>query len=172
MSNQIDYSEEEWYLLKTLPSLIGSAVAMAGRSGMMGTIKEMMATAHAVQEGTEMYNYNELINGLVETVGDRKEAQAKAKEMMERAQSDMQTRGIKEPADLAQAAVEDIERAMALLAEKTTLDEANEYAQFAYNVGLKVAEAAKEGGFLGFGGERVSDEEEVVLAQISAAFGF
>jgi len=34
-----------------------------------------------------------------------------------------------------------------------------------------VAEASKEGGFLGFGGVRVSDKEESILAQIRAELG-
>ncbi len=32
-----------------------------------------------------------------------------------------------------------------------------------------VAEAAKEGGFLGFGGERVSENEEALLKDLSTA---
>jgi hypothetical protein len=34
-----------------------------------------------------------------------------------------------------------------------------------------VAEAAPEGGFLGFGGVRVSDAEKATLAEISGALG-
>ncbi|HBI15813.1 MAG TPA: hypothetical protein DDY20_09935 [Desulfobulbaceae bacterium] len=34
-----------------------------------------------------------------------------------------------------------------------------------------VAEAAKEGGFLGFGGERVSKNEQALLKDLQAAFG-
>ncbi len=169
MTNQLNYSEEEWYLLKSLPSLIGSAVAMAGRSGMMGTVKEVMASASAVQEGMQEYNHNELISSLIEKVEDRKEARDKAKEMMEKAQSDMQARGIKSPEDLTRAAIEDIHQAMNILRQNSDSQEMTEYAQFAYNVGVKVSEAAKEGGFFGIGGERVSDEEEAVLSEISMA---
>jgi hypothetical protein len=35
----------------------------------------------------------------------------------------------------------------------------------------KVAEASKEGGFLGFGGVQVSDAEKAALAEISSALG-
>jgi hypothetical protein len=34
-----------------------------------------------------------------------------------------------------------------------------------------VAKAAKEGGFLGFGGERVSENEKTLLADLSSAVG-
>jgi hypothetical protein len=36
-------------------------------------------------------------------------------------------------------------------------------------VGARVAAAAKEGGFLGFGGTRVSESEEAALNEIAAA---
>jgi len=38
-------------------------------------------------------------------------------------------------------------------------------------IGQRVAEAANEGGFFGFGGERVSDAEKNVLRQIAFALG-
>ena len=38
-------------------------------------------------------------------------------------------------------------------------------------IGEKVAMAASEGGFLGFGGEQVSVEEKQALARISQALG-
>ena len=38
-------------------------------------------------------------------------------------------------------------------------------------VAKSVAEAAPEGGFLGFGGAQVSDTEKATVAQIAAALG-
>ena len=56
-----------------------------------------------------------------------------------------------------------------LLAAKSTPSEAGEYKQWVLQVGEKVAQAAKEGGFLGVGGQRVSQEERVVLDAIADA---
>jgi hypothetical protein len=39
------------------------------------------------------------------------------------------------------------------------------------SVGQKVAEAAKEGGFLGFGGTLVSDQEAATVREVSTALG-
>jgi hypothetical protein len=39
------------------------------------------------------------------------------------------------------------------------------------HISQSVAEASKEGGFLGFGGVRISDAEKATLAQISATLG-
>ena len=56
-----------------------------------------------------------------------------------------------------------------LLREKSTDAEAAGYKQWTLEVGEKVANAAKEGGFLGIGGERVSEEEKQVLEKFQAA---
>lgn len=39
------------------------------------------------------------------------------------------------------------------------------------SVAQKVSEAAKEGGFLGFGGTRVSEQEAATIKELSAALG-
>ena len=43
--------------------------------------------------------------------------------------------------------------------------------QWLRDISQKVAEAAKEGGFLGIGGERVSPAEQATLEEIDEALG-
>ena len=43
--------------------------------------------------------------------------------------------------------------------------------EFLVKLGEKVANAAKEGAFLGFGGERVSEPERTLLAELAQAVG-
>ena len=45
------------------------------------------------------------------------------------------------------------------------------YKDFLKATALKVAEASKEGGFLGFGGEQISDAEKKTLEEITAILG-
>ncbi len=47
MSSKNDYSAEEWQLLLDVPPLVGTAVMMAGGSG-LGTLKEAFAIASGV----------------------------------------------------------------------------------------------------------------------------
>ena len=47
--------------------------------------------------------------------------------------------------------------------------EAQALAGYLRGIAQAVAEAAKEGGFLGFGGKPISDAEHATLAQIDAA---
>jgi hypothetical protein len=58
-----------------------------------------------------------------------------------------------------------------LLASKSSAEEAAEYKQWALSVAEKVAMASSEGGFLGFGGERLSAGEKQLLGELQAALG-
>jgi hypothetical protein len=53
--------------------------------------------------------------------------------------------------------------------KKAKPDEAQAFKQWLVSVSQKVAEAAKEGGFLGFGGTRVSEQETSALRDLTAA---
>ena len=58
-----------------------------------------------------------------------------------------------------------------MLTAKSSASEAAEYKQWAMSVAEKVANASTEGGFLGFGGERVTAEEKAVIEDIRNALG-
>jgi hypothetical protein len=60
---------------------------------------------------------------------------------------------------------------MSILESKATPADADAYKRFVMTVAQAVAEAHKEGGFLGIGGTRVSDAEEQALDEISLALG-
>ncbi len=56
-----------------------------------------------------------------------------------------------------------------LLRAKASEEEAEEFKCWLKTLARKVAEAAREGGFLGFGGKQVTPEEESILDQIEIA---
>jgi hypothetical protein len=55
------------------------------------------------------------------------------------------------------------------LSRKATPDEVQAYKQMVMGVAEKAASASKEGGFLGFGGVRVSDAEQSFLNEVKGA---
>lgn len=67
--------------------------------------------------------------------------------------------------------MEDTRAAAAILAAKATASEAEEYRQWALSIAERVANAATEGGFLGFGGERVTPAEKSLIDDIRKALG-
>ena len=58
-----------------------------------------------------------------------------------------------------------------LLAAKASPAEAQAYKQMLVDVAQQAADASNEGGFLGFGGVRVSDKEKAFIAEVKRAAG-
>jgi len=74
-------------------------------------------------------------------------------------------------ANLKTAVLERVKSTAALVAAKATPAEAQAYKAMLVGVAEQAANASKEGGFLGFGGVRVSDKEQAFIAEVKAAAG-
>ena len=70
--------------------------------------------------------------------------------------------------NLKAAVLGKVREALALLGTKATPEELASYKQMIVMVAEKTAKASKEGGFLGFGGERVSAGEQAFLDQVKS----
>ncbi|MEE9396667.1 MAG: hypothetical protein V3V31_06595 [Methylococcales bacterium] len=170
MSFEEKYTEEEQFLLTSTPSLIGSAMAFAEGSG-LGTIKEMIANAKTMMGGVKSYPDNDIIKGVLPNLEDRKEAMAKAKEFRAKTMARLEEKGIKSHEMMRDQLIEDCQAVSELLKNKASPQEASEYKNWAMSVAQNVAMAAKEGGFLGIGGERISEGEKVMFDQVAQALG-
>ena len=73
--------------------------------------------------------------------------------------------------NLKTAVLAKLREALALLGTKASPEELAAYKQMIAKVAEDTANAAKEGGFLGFGGERVSAGEQAFVDQVKAALG-
>lgn len=170
MSLESRFSEEERVLLTVTPSLIGSSMAFAEGSG-LGTIKELFANVKTFIGGSKKYPDNEIIVGALPNLEDSKEAMAKAKDMREKMMARLKHNGIDSHKKLKKQLVTDCKAINVLLAEKSNAQETAEYKAWAMSVAENVAIAAKEGGFLGIGGERISVGEKELFAEVAEALG-
>lgn len=165
------FSEDEQMLLTMMPTLVGSAVAFSSKNGAVGTVKEMFANAKAAAAGAKDYPNNEIIRSVLPHFEDRDEAVAAAKEMREVQVERLKAAGIASKEDMRDHALSEAARANDLLSAKASLEEAGEYREWVMSVANAVANAAKEGGFLGIGGEQVGEGEAQTIADVSAALG-
>jgi len=165
MSSRTDYTDDEWALLLEVPPLVGTAVMLAGRSGIGGSMKEAFAVASGVLDGQEGFESNELIKSLIDArVVDKQ--RSRVEQLSGNPYLGMP------PEEIRDVAVDKCRQVAELLDSKASSQtEANEFKRWAVSVGEKVASAAKEGAFLGIGGERVSEEEVAVLAAVNDALG-
>jgi hypothetical protein len=169
-----DFNEDELRLLTAVPHAVGSAMAFAGPSGLIGTGKEMMASARAMLDGVKRYPDNEVIRAVVPRMnagGDPKVEMERAMQVRNWAVERMKAKGIDNPEKFRAQALADAKDAAALLDAKATPEQAAQYREWLMGVADGVAQAATEGGFLGFGGERLSEGEKKLLGDLKTALG-
>lgn len=164
MTNKASFTVDEWNALRDAPQLVALAVALSGASGITGTIKETFASSMAIVEG--MKSDNELIRSIC-AKDEVKAAQHALRESLPQLKAD-EFAALQQK--LATLALDRVGAAVATLSSKAPADVAV-YRSFLSALGERVAQAAKEGGFLGFGGERVSAGEKEMLAKLTTALG-
>ncbi|QTD46451.1 hypothetical protein [Ottowia testudinis] len=169
----LNLTDDELQLLAALPQSIGSAVAFAGRSGLFGTGKEMFASGQALMAGVKDYPGNALIQAIVPdpSAADKSAELDQARKTRDWAMARMKAKGITSAEKLTAQTLEDAGEAAQLLDTKVDPAEAAQYRQWALGVAEKVAMASTEGGFLGFGGTRLSEEEQKLIGALRAALG-
>jgi len=163
MTTKADFTQSQWQLILDVPVMVGMGVMIAGKSG-LGTMKESFALTKEMIDAVKVHADNELIQSVVNArLKDKEKSTAEAL-------SDNPYTGSGRDG-LVDAAVEKCEQVCSVLADNCSDREAQEFKLWAMRIGEKVAMAASEGGFLGFGGEQVSSEEKQALARISQALG-
>lgn len=170
MSTEARFTDEEKLLLASTPALVGSAMALAENSG-LGTIKEVMASAHSMMGGLKKYPDNEVIKGVLPNIEERAESIEQARAFREKALARFKDKKIDSPDKIREQVLADCRAVAELLASKASPQEAAEYKEWTMGLAANVAKAAKEGGFLGFGGKRVSEGEQALSEEISKALG-
>lgn len=170
MSIKSTFSEDEWKSLNATPALLGLAISAAGNSGIMGSIKESYASISTIMGGLTSFPGNELIQALAP---GKQATEAKETAMFQRAivKEMLAAHEVKTPEQIKDLAFNQIKSAVTVLDQKYVGQTADEYRAWLMQIATKVAEASKEGGFLGFGGTRVSEGEQICLNELKEMLG-
>jgi predicted nucleotidyltransferase len=155
MTKKIDYTAAEWKKLLQAPGAAGMYIMMSDPSFLIGTLKEAMAVSGSILRKEKESN-SDLLAALLAEFRDR--------EMVKEAQLKFDKKDLN---SAKQAAVDTLTEAVDILDRKATPEEAAEIKAWLYEISVKVADAAKEGGFLGFGGEKVSANEKKALQELA-----
>jgi hypothetical protein len=161
MADQTSFTAEEWTLLLEAPMLAGMAVSAAEPSGLFGMLKESFATGKLLVQAKAEAGGNALVKAVAvayETADGRKAASEGLRTKL----------GQGRPGEIKGRALDALRQVAALLASKAPEDTVA-FKAWLNQVGAAVADAASEGGFLGFGGVQVSEAEKATLAEIAAA---
>jgi hypothetical protein len=149
MTGKSDFTEDEWKLVLEAPPSAGLIVIASDRGG---SVRESFSMAKAYTEARKDHGDSELLDEIVS------------------AKPEMDHTRFKSPEELKEASLGHVRDAVALLKEKATPEEVEEYKKFIVGLANRVAEARKEG-FLGLSGERVSEDERSAIGEVEAALG-
>lgn len=163
MAKQDTFTPEEWTLLRLVPSLVAGGTAAADPSGLFSSVRESFAGAKTMAEAFKTNSGLELFAALA---ADRSiPGMPDPKAMLGEGSREQQMHNLKN------AVLERAKSAVALVASKATPAEAEAYKAMLVRVAEQAADASKEGGFLGFGGVRVSEKEKAFIAEVKGAAG-
>ena len=161
MASKADFSAEEWKQLLESPMLASIAVTAAEPSGLWGMLKESFAAGGRLAKAKTDAGTNQLVKAVV-TDFESGEGRGAARDGLQ-----ARLKGSK-PGEAKDKAVEGLRQVAALVDAKAPNDAAA-FKAWLQSISQHVAEAANEGGFLGFGGVQVSDAEKATLAEIAQA---
>ena len=158
MTSKTSFTDDEWGRVLRAPLVAGMAITIADPGGPIEISKEMMATIRAA---TVPPSQEELLAAValdLQTMLNEKQNPAKNFK----------------PTSAATAGTEildELHGVAAIVDDKATPEEAHAFRGWLVVAAQAAADAAKEGGFMGFGAVQVSEGEQVMLDQLSSALG-
>jgi hypothetical protein len=159
MTTAADFTEDEWARLGRAPLVAGMAISLADPGGPIEAIKESSAALKTVLEAANSGTFGEFV-------------QLVAKDVTEKARHRQNPMAGFKPkaANAREEILEELRAVNALLVQKTTPEEAAQFVDWLRTAAQRTAAAAKEGGFLGFNAERISEGEQQMLDTLGQVF--
>lgn len=148
MTTKADFNAEEWSTVAEGPVVAGMIVITAQRGG---TLRESLQLGKAYAEARQSQGSSELLDGIVSE------------------QPQVSPARYQTPEELREQGLARLREAVELLRQKASPDEVEDYKRFVVELAERAAAAHKEGGFLGIGGQEVSDAERAAIDEIRAA---
>ena len=159
MTARSDFTDEEWDRLGRAPLVAAMAISLADPGGPIEAVKESGAAVKTVLEAAQEGGYGDFVHAVAQDVAEKGRHR----------QNPMA--GFRPSGAHAREQILDELRAVnRLLTEKTTPEETAQFREWLRSAAQRAATAAKEGGFMGFNAERVSEGEQQMLEQLGEIF--
>lgn len=157
MAKKADFTSEEWQLILSMPQVASLYIALASPSNPLGLAQELIASTKGIVESLKTSSGNELLDAVSADIREKVEKR-------ERLEPPFKTSN-----DLNQVRAQCLQacRDVAVLLSQKAPADAHAYKQWVYQAAQNSANAAKEGGVFGIGGERVSEAETAALKEIA-----
>ena len=161
MTDKSNFTPDEWKLLLESVMAASIAITAAEPSGLWGLLKESFAGGTELAKAKMDPSSDALVKAIVNDFGSSEGRSITRDGLKDKLKAS-------KPAEIKDKCVEILRQAGAVVDAKAPGDAAA-FKGWLRQISQHVAEAATEGGFLGFGGVVVSDAEKATLTEISGA---
>jgi hypothetical protein len=148
-----DFTDEEWTRVVRAPFVAGLAISLADPGGPIEAAKESMAT---IKSATNPPSREQLLAEVA------LELQALTQQRHNPLKGYKPTQG----SAPGEQVVEELRGVQGIVAAHATPDETAAFAAWLIATAQAAADAAKDGGFMGFGAKQVSDGEQAMLDRV------
>jgi transcription antitermination factor NusG len=152
MTSKKDFTEEEWTRVRRAPFVAGFAISIADPGGPIELTKETMAS---MRSATLPPSQEELLTSV-------------ALDVQAMTQQKQNPLGDFKPTN-GQLVLDELRAVNEIVTAKASPQEAEAFRGWLVATAQAAADAAKEGGFMGFGAEQVSAGEKEMLDRVRAA---
>jgi hypothetical protein len=158
VTTKSNFTEEEWVRIRRAPFVAGMAISLADPGGPIEMAKETIAT---VKSATNPPSREQLLAEIALDI----------QSMTQQKQNPLGDYRVTDGKRAGQQILDELRSVQQIVASKATPEEANAFSQWLVATAQTAADAAKEGGFMGFRAEQVSQGEKSMLDQVRSALG-
>jgi hypothetical protein len=156
VTTKSDFSEAEWARIVRAPFVAGLAISLADPGGPIEAAKETMAT---MKFATNPPSREQLLA----------EVALEVQSMVQERQHPLKGYKPTKTEHPGRQVLDELREVRSLVAAKATPEEAVAFGAWLMGSAQAAAEAAKDGGFMGFGAKQVSEGEQAMLDQVREA---
>jgi transcription antitermination factor NusG len=158
MTSKASFTDEEWERVRRAPMVAGMAITIADPGGPIEISKEGMATLRAA---TVPPSQQELLAAVALDI----------QAMVQQRQNPARNFKPKNSATAGTEILDELRAVDAIVATKATREETEAFRGWLVTTAQAAADAAKEGGFMGFGAVQISEGEQAMLDQLRGVLG-
>jgi hypothetical protein len=158
MTTKSDFTEEEWIRVRRAPFVAGMAISLADPGGPIELAKESTAS---LKSATNPPTREQLLAEIALDV----------QAMTQQRQNPLSDFKPTSASLAGQQILDELRGVIAIVNSKAAAEEIAAFKEWLLTTAQAAADAAKEGGFLGFGATQVSEGEKAMLDQVRTAIG-